>query len=223
MKEKEKEAAAKAALQYIEENMMVGVGTGSTVDYFITALSTIKHRIAGTVASSIRTEERLNSLGIPVYELNTVDQVHIYVDGADEIDDHLQMVKGGGGAHTREKLLAKVAKKFICIADESKEVALLGKAFPVAVEVIPMARSYVGRELIKLGGHPVYRGGFITDNGNIILDVYGLDSVVLSKTPARLETEINLITGVLDNGIFANQTADKLLLGRSDGTVETKE
>lgn len=215
-----KEAAARAALQYIEDDMMVGVGTGSTVDYFITALSTLKHRISGTVASSIRTETRLKSLGLPVYDLNTVDQIQVYIDGADEINDHFQMIKGGGGAHTREKLLAKVAKKFICIADESKYVALLGKEFPVPVEVIPMARSYVARELVKLGGHPVYREGFLTDNGNIILDIYNLTGSSLTETLNKLEDQINSITGVLDNGIFASRTADKLLLGQKDGSVK---
>lgn len=214
-----KEACATAALQYIEDDMMVGVGTGSTVDYFITALSAIKHRIAGTVASSNRTAEKLKSLGFPVYDLNAVDQIQVYVDGADEIDSHFQMIKGGGGAHMREKLLAKVAQKFICIADESKYVDLLGKEFPVPVEVISMARSYVGRQLVKLGGHPVYREGFVTDNGNVILDVYGLNFSEI-QTPASMEDRINLITGVLDNGLFASRTADQLLLGRRDGTVE---
>lgn len=217
---KMKEACAKAALQYIDDDMTVGVGTGSTVDYFMDALLTMKHRIAGTVASSVRTAEKLKSLGFPVYDLNTVDKVQVYIDGADEIDEHFQMIKGGGGAHMREKLLAKVAKHFICIADESKYVALLGKAFPIPVEVIPMARSYVGRELVKLGGHPVYREGVVTDNGNVILDVYGIDFSARSQTPAMMEAQINQITGVLENGIFAKRTADQLLLARRDGAVE---
>ncbi len=210
-----KAACATAALDYIEDEMMVGVGTGSTVDHFIAALSVIKHRIAGTLASSQRTAEKLKASGFVVYDLNAVDQVDIYIDGADEINAHLQMIKGGGGAHTREKILAKVAKRFICIADETKQVKLLGKDFPVAVEVMPMARSYAGRELVRLGGHPVYREDFVTDNGNIILDVYGLDLL----EPSRMEDQINVITGVVENGIFANRTADDLLVGGSEGVV----
>ena len=211
-----KEACAKAALQYIEDDSIVGVGTGSTVDFFITALASIKHRIGGTVASSVHTAEKLKSLGFVVYDLNTVDAVPIYIDGADQINEHFQMIKGGGGAHTREKILAKAAKTFICIADETKKVHLLGQdEQPVPVEVLPMARSYVGRQLVKLGGHPVYREGFLTDNGNIILDTYGIDL----SDPLKKENEINLITGVIENGLFVSRRADKLLLATSETVI----
>lgn len=221
MKQNEmKVACAQKALDYIEDDMIIGVGTGSTVDYFIEALVAIKHRIAGTVASSLRTSEKLKSFNIPVYDLNTIDQVQLYVDGADEIDGHFQMIKGGGGAHMREKLLATVAQQFICIADESKQVELLGNAFPIPVEVIPMARSYVARELVKLGRTPVYRDGVVTDNGNIILDVYGDHFFNLSQTPLVWEERLNQITGVVENGIFAKRTADRLLLARQHGEVE---
>src|SRR3990167_389665 len=169
-----KQAAATAALQYIPFDSIVGVGTGSTVNYFIDALASMKHKIKGTVASSIQTEKRLRSLHIPVYDLNAVDQVRIYIDSADEFNSFQYLIKGGGGALTREKILATAAKEFICIVDEAKEVAVLGK-FPVPIEVIPMARGLVARAIVKIGGLPEYRQNFTTDNGNIILDIYNLD------------------------------------------------
>jgi len=211
-KEEMKRAAAKAALYYIEPDSIVGVGTGSTVNYFIEELSVIKHKIEATVASSNATEEKLKSHGISVYDLNSVFPLSIYIDGADEIDQHMQMIKGGGGALTREKIIAACAKKFICIADQSKRVDLLGK-FPLPIEVIPMARSYVARELVKLGGKPVYRENFVTDNGNVILDVWGLKIL----QPKELESTLNNIPGVVTNGLFAIRRADVLLLGTESG------
>lgn len=207
-----KQQAAEAALAYIPENAIVGVGTGSTVNYFIEALATIKGRIEGTVASSTITANLLRKLGIPVLDLNSIDHLPIYVDGADEINRHLQMIKGGGGALTREKIIAAVAEHFICIADESKKTKSLGK-FPLPVEVIPMARSYVGREIVKLGGDPCYRSGFLTDNGNIIIDIHHLTI----EEPIALEERINNITGVVAHGLFAARPADSLLLATSKG------
>jgi len=207
-----KQVAAQAALDYIKSGATVGVGTGSTVNHFIDALATIKHRIETTVSSSEASTERLKKHGIPVDDLNAVDGIDVYVDGADEANKHLYLVKGGGGALTREKIVAAVAKQFVCIADDSKLVDVLGK-FPLPVEVIPMARSYVARTLVKLGGQPVYREGFVTDNGNIILDVHGLSIV----NPPALETEINQIAGVVTVGIFAHRGADVLLLGTDAG------
>jgi ribose 5-phosphate isomerase A len=212
-----KKQVAEAALAYIPDESIVGVGTGSTVDFLIAALANIKHKISGTVASSIATAQQLKQAGIPVYDLNSVDSVAVYIDGADEVNHHLQMIKGGGGAHTREKILANAAKKFICIADQTKLVDVLGRTHPIPVEVIPMARSYVGRKLLILGGQPVYREGFTTDNGNIILDVYALDLT----NPLSMESEINQITGVVENGIFAKKCANQLLLAREDGTINT--
>ena len=208
-------AAAKAALNAVEDDMIIGVGTGSTVNYFIDALASIKHRIEAAVASSKATELRLRELHIPVLDLNSVSELPLYIDGADEVTHHKDMIKGGGGALTREKIIAHVAKKFICIVDESKVVKTLGN-FPLAVEVIPMARSFVARELVKLGGDPEYREGFVTDNGNIILDVYNLTIL----TPIQLEDTINCIPGVVDNGLFAKRCADKVLVGGSSGVVE---
>lgn len=210
-----KQIAAEAAISYIPDDAIVGVGTGSTVNYFIEALATIKHRIAGTVASSVATEQRLKAQGIRVFDLNTVNQVPVYIDGADEINQRLHMLKGGGGALTREKILACASEKFICIADSSKQVELLG-TFPLAVEVIPMARSYVARQLVKMGGNPSYRQGFVTDNGNIILDVFNLNF----NEPLRLESELNNITGVVCHGLFAERPADLLLLGTEQGVAE---
>ena len=210
-----KKAVAEAALQYVENGMVVGVGTGSTTNMFIDALAGIKHRIEGTVASSVASAERLKGHGIAVYDLNAVDEVSVYIDGADESNRHLQLIKGGGGALTREKIVAAVARKFVCIVDQSKVVDVLGK-FPLPVEVIPMARSYVARQLVKLGGEPVLRENFKTDNGNIILDVHNLDLV----DPVRMEEQINHITGVVTNGIFAKRPADILLIGSPSG-VET--
>lgn len=207
-----KKAAGWAALEYVEPNTIVGVGTGSTVNHFIDALGSIKSDIEGAVSSSEESTRRLKALGIPVFDLNTVDELSVYVDGADEINHHMQMVKGGGAALTREKIIAAVAQKFVCIADQSKLVKLLGD-FPLPVEVVPMARSYVARQLVKLGGDPVYREGVVTDNGNVILDVYNLSV----ENACELERQINGIVGVVTNGYFAERGADTLLLATPDG------
>lgn len=207
-----KQAVAKAALEHVEPGSIIGIGTGSTANYFIDYLADIKHKIEATVASSEASAERLRSHGILVEDLNMVNEISVYVDGADETTEHLHLVKGGGGALTREKIVAAVAKKFVCICDESKLVPMLG-AFPLPVEVVPMARSYVARELVKLGGQPVYREGCITDNGNVILDVHGLQIL----NPVELETQLNMITGVVTNGLFAKRPADVLLLGTENG------
>ncbi|MDA9271784.1 ribose-5-phosphate isomerase RpiA [bacterium] len=204
--------AAEAALAYLDDNMIIGVGTGSTVNYFIQALASMKGRIDACVASSIATEIRLREAGIPVIDLNAAGELPIYIDGADEVNDRCEMIKGGGGALTREKIIATVARKFICIVDETKKVKQLG-TFPIAVEVLPLARSFVGRELVKLGGSPMYREGFITDNGHIILDVFNLDVVKL----AQLEDEINRIPGVVENGIFIARKADVVLVAGQNG------
>jgi len=213
--DEQKRAAARAAIQHIPAGCIVGVGTGSTANYFIDELADIRSRIDGTVASSEATARRLSGHGIEVMDLNNVDELPLYVDGADEITPYLHMIKGGGGALTREKVVAAVAKKFICIADQSKLVNVLGK-FPLPVEVIPMARGYVAREIIRLGGQPMLRQGFTTDNGNLILDVHGLQIL----NPVELETELNQITGVVTNGLFARRPADLLLLG-GEGGVRT--
>ena len=210
-----KKAVAKAAIEYVVEDAIVGVGTGSTANYFIDYLAEIKGKIEGAVASSEASKQRLEAHGIPVYDLNAVDDIPVYVDGADEADHNLCLVKGGGGALTREKIVAAVSGKFICIADGSKKVAILGK-FPLPIEVIPMARSFVARELVKLGGDPVYREGFVTDNGNIILDVHNMQI----DEPIAMEGKINNITGVVTNGLFARRGADVLLLATENG-VET--
>jgi ribose 5-phosphate isomerase A len=207
-----KKAVAKAAIAHVPEDCIVGVGTGSTANFFIDELARIKGRLEGAVASSETTSARLKAAGIRVFDLNAVDELPVYVDGADEVTRHLHMIKGGGGALTREKIVAAVAGKFICIADEAKLKDVLG-VFPLPVEVIPMARSYVARELVRLGGHPELRQGFTTDNGNIILDVRGLAIV----NPVALEGEINQIVGVVANGLFARRGADVLLLGTRDG------
>ena len=207
-----KQAAAKAALAHVAADGVVGVGTGSTANFFIAELGRIKHKLDGAVASSEASAQRLKQLGIPVLELNSVKDLPVYVDGADEITRHLAMIKGGGGALTREKIVAAVARKFVCIADETKLVEVLGK-FPLPVEVIPMARSYVARELVKLGGQPEWRRGFTTDNGNVILDVHNLEIL----KPVELETTINQIAGVVTNGLFARRGADVLLLGTAGG------
>ena len=207
-----KKAVAKAAIAYVPEDCIVGVGTGSTANFFIDELAKIKGRIEGAVASSEATATRLKATGIRVFDLNAVDDLPVYVDGADEVTPHLHMIKGGGGALTREKIVAAVAKRFVCIADESKLKDVLG-AFPLPVEVIPMARSHVARELVRLGGHPELRQGFTTDNGNIILDVRGLNIV----NPVELETAINQIAGVVTNGLFARRGADVCLLGGAGG------
>lgn len=210
-----KKTAALAALDFIKDDMIVGVGSGSTVDYFIAALASVKSKIEGAVASSVATANKLKALSIPVLDLNSVNDLPLYVDGADEINPAKQMIKGGGGALTREKIIATVAKKFVCIADDSKQVDILGE-FPVAVEVIPMARSYVARQIVELGGDPVYREGFVTDNGNLILDVYNLKLL----NPRAMEERLKKIVGVVENGIFAERTADVLLLG-AEKTVKT--
>ena len=207
-----KNAAAIKALEFIENDTIVGVGTGSTVNFFIDGLATMKNKIAGAVSSSQESTKRLEAHGIEVFDLNSVDVLDVYVDGADEITTHMAMIKGGGAALTREKIVAAVAKKFICIADDSKQVKVLGN-FPLPVEVIPMARSYVAREMVKLGGDPVYRQGVVTDNGNVIIDVHNL--VILD--PKALESQINAIVGVVTNGLFALRSADILVLGSSDG------
>jgi len=211
-----KKAVAKAAFEYVKNNLrpdsVIGVGTGSTANLFIEELAALKHDIRATVASSEESARRLKALGIPVVELNSVGEVSIYVDGADEANEHLQLIKGGGAALTREKIVAAVSKVFVCIADDSKLVDILGR-FPLPVEVIPMARSHVGRQIVKLGGDPVYREGCLTDNGNVILDVHHL-SIMDARA---LETELNQITGVVTNGLFAKRPADILLLATKDG------
>lgn len=207
-----KKAAAEAALDYVESGSIIGVGTGSTANHFIDSLARIKHKIEGAVASSVATAERLKKHGIELLDLNSVNNLNLYVDGADEANHHLHLIKGGGGALTREKIVAAVAKRFVCIADESKLVDVLGK-FPLPIEVIPMARSYVARKITEIGGEPVYRIGFVTDNSNVILDVYGL--AILE--PRKLESELNQITGVVTNGIFARRPADVLILGTKEG------
>jgi len=207
-----KKAAAIKALDFVKSDSIVGVGTGSTVNHFIDALATIKNTISGAVSSSEESTKRLKAHNIEVFDLNNIDVLDVYVDGADEVTKHLHMIKGGGAALTREKIVAAVAKKFICIADDTKQVSLLGN-FPLPVEVIPMARSYVARELVKLGGDPEYRQGVITDNGNVILDVHNLEII----DPIKLETDINAIVGVVTNGLFANRGADTLIIGAPSG------
>jgi len=204
----QKQKAAEAALQYIQADAIVGVGTGSTTRYFIDALATIKHKIKGTVASSEDTATQLKKYNIPVYDLNAVNKVDVYIDGADECNDYGYLIKGGGGALTREKIIAATANQFVCIVDESKLVRVLGK-FPLPIEVIPMARGLVARALVKLGGTPEYRQGYTTDNGNIILDTFNLDLT----DPIKMEETLNNITGVVTNGIFAKRRADILLIG----------
>ncbi|EIJ44208.1 ribose 5-phosphate isomerase [Beggiatoa alba B18LD] len=211
--EEKKQQVAKAALEYVEPNTVIGVGTGSTANCFIDELAKMKSQIEGAVASSQATADRLKSHGIPVLNLNGVGELSIYVDGADEATHLLQLIKGGGGALTREKIVAAASAKFICIADESKLVNQLGQKFYLPVEVIPMARSYVARQLVKLGGNPMWREGFTTDNGNMILDVYNLNI----SEPLKLETAINSIVGVVENGLFAHRPADVLLLGTDNG------
>ncbi len=208
-----KKNAAWAALQYVPRNTVVGVGTGSTVNHFIDALASIKHEIKGAVSSSVQSTEKLKALGIAVLDLNSIDSFSVYVDGADEINDQKHMIKGGGAALTREKIVAAVADRFICIVDQTKQVEVLGK-FPLPVEVIPMASAYVARELSKLGGRPVLRQGVTTDNGNVILDVHDL----AINEPVKLEQQINNIVGVVCNGIFAQRGADMVLVGSAQGT-----
>ncbi|SLM64697.1 MULTISPECIES: ribose-5-phosphate isomerase RpiA [Dickeya] len=214
-----KKAVGWAALDFVRPGTIVGVGTGSTAAHFIDALGSIKHQIEGAVSSSDASTAKLKSLGIQVFDCNAVDVLDVYVDGADEINPHMQMIKGGGAALTREKIIAAIARQFICIVDASKQVDVLGR-FPLPVEVIPMARAYVARELVKLGGQPVYREGVLTDNGNIILDVHNMD---LSNA-VSMEDHINGIAGVVTVGLFANRGADVALVGTADGvkTVRLK-
>lgn len=213
--DEKKKAAALAAVSYVTSDSIVGVGTGSTVNHFIDALAKVKHKINGAVSSSDASTSRLKTLGIEVFDLNSVSDFDIYVDGADEITEHKHMIKGGGAALTREKIVAAVAKQFICIVDDSKQVPVLGK-FPLPVEVIPMARSYVAREIVKLGGDPVYRQGVVTDNGNVILDVHNLTIL----NPPELEAQLNSIVGVVTNGLFAHRGADVVLVA-DDYEVKT--
>jgi ribose 5-phosphate isomerase A len=212
-----KKAAAQAALAYVETGSIIGIGTGSTANHFIDLLAGIKGRIEGTVASSVASAERLKKHGIPVFDLNAVGDLSLYVDGADESSRHLHLIKGGGGALTREKIVAAASKMFVCIADETKLVDVLGK-FPLPVEVIPMARSYVARQIVKLGGQPVLREGFTTDNGNVILDVHNLKIM----NPVELEAKLNNIVGVVTNGLFALRPADVLILGTPNGAKTLK-
>ena len=211
-----KNAVAQAAADYVEQRLdeqtVLGVGTGSTANLFIECLAKFRDRILATVASSEETARRLRALSIPVMDLNGVAEVSVYVDGADEANDSLHLIKGGGGALTREKIIAAVAREFVCIADESKLVQVLG-TFPLPVEVIPMARSHVGRQIVELGGDPVYREGFVTDNGNLIIDIHHMEI----RDATALEQALNQITGVVTNGLFALRPADKLLLAGAAG------
>jgi ribose 5-phosphate isomerase A len=217
-----KQAVAAAAFEHIQpyltlEDAVIGVGTGSTANLFIEELARVKDDVKATVASSEETARRLKAHGIPVYDLNSVSEVSVYVDGADETNEYLQLIKGGGAALTREKIIAAVAREFVCIADGSKWVNVLGN-FPLPVEVIPMARSHVGRQIVKLGGDPVYREGVVTDNGNIIIDVHNMSIT----DPRKLELDLNQIVGVVTNGLFAHRPADVLLLGRETGVEVIK-
>ncbi len=213
--DEKKKAVARAAMNHVVEDAYVGVGTGSTVNFFIEMLAEIKGRIEGAVASSDETEKRLKEHGIPVVPLNSVNELPVYVDGADETTKFLHLIKGGGGALTREKIIAAVADKFVCIVDDSKVVKTLG-TFPLPVEVIPMARSYVAREIIKMGGRPEIRDGFTTDNGNVILDIHNL--VILN--PVETEERLNAIVGVVTNGLFAKRPADVALVATDDGIID---
>ncbi|VAW75047.1 Ribose 5-phosphate isomerase A [hydrothermal vent metagenome] len=210
--DKQKQEVAKAAIEHVVEDTIIGIGTGSTANFFIDELAKIKHKIEGAVASSEASADRLRGHGITVYDLNSVNDISVYIDGADESNQHLHLMKGGGGALTREKIVAAVSGQFVCIADESKLVDVMGK-FPLPVEVIPMARSYVAREIVKLGGDPVWRESFTTDNGNQILDIHNLSIT----DPKALEQQLNNIVGVVTNGLFAIRPADILMLGTANG------
>jgi ribose 5-phosphate isomerase A len=214
-----KQAVAREAIKYVVDDAWIGVGSGSTANLFIDELGKIRHRIKGAVSSSVKSTERLRAVGIEVEELNNVDDVPVYIDGADEVTSHGAMIKGGGGALTREKIVAAVGRRFVCIVDQSKLVAVLGR-FPLPVEVIPMARSYVARELVRLGGQPAWRMGFTTDNGNVILDVSGMTI----EDPVAMETRIGQIAGVVTVGLFARRGADVILLGTDQGvqTIKTQ-
>jgi len=207
-----KQAVAREAIRHVVDDAWIGVGTGSTANFFIDELAKIRDRIRGAVASSVKTAERLKSHGIPVEELNNTGDLAVYIDGADEVTEHGAMIKGGGGALTREKIVAAASRKFVCIVDSSKLVGVLG-TFPLPIEVIPMARSYVGREIVRLGGLPELRQGFTTDNGNVILDVRNLKIL----DPVKLETELNQIAGVVTVGLFARRGADTILVGGENG------
>jgi len=211
-----KERVAREALKYVQDPV-IGVGSGSTVFKFIEVLASIKHQIDGAVAASETSAERLRKIGVRVLDLNSVNELPVYIDGADEVTEHLHMIKGGGGALTREKITAAVARRFVCICDGSKLVPVLGK-FPVPIEVIPMARSYVAREVVKMGGHPRLREGFTTDNGNVVLDCHGMTLL----DPPKVEGELNQIAGVVTNGIFARRPADVLLLAEASGVLTKK-
>ncbi|MGH8506670.1 MAG: ribose-5-phosphate isomerase RpiA [Stenotrophobium sp.] len=210
-----KKLAAEAALKHVVPGEVLGVGTGSTVNFFIDALAALRRDIPGAVSSSNASSERLKKIGIDVLELNSTGPLSLYVDGADEVDPHLRLIKGGGGALTREKIVAAASRKFVCVVDASKQVQVLGR-FPLPVEVIPMARSYVARELVKLGGNPELRIGFTTDNGNAILDVHGLSIV----DPVALESRLNQIAGVVTVGLFAQRPTDVLIVGSASGVTE---
>ncbi|MCG8379342.1 MAG: ribose-5-phosphate isomerase RpiA [Proteobacteria bacterium] len=207
-----KKEVAKAAIKYIEDDSIAGVGTGTTVNFFIEELAKIKGRIKGAVSSSVASEELLKQHHIPVMPLNSVIEIPVYIDGADEATEHRHLIKGGGGALTREKIVAAASKKFVCIIDDSKMVPILGK-FPLPVEVIPMAQSYVARQIVKMGGQPELREGFTTDNGNVILDVYNLKI----ENPVELEQKLNQVTGIVTNGLFAQRPADLLLIASDNG------
>lgn len=215
--EARKRAAAEAAMEWVKDGMVVGVGTGSTVNHFIDCLASMRQRITGAVSSSQASSARLKDAGIEVMDLNSVGELELYVDGADEATRHLQLIKGGGAALTREKIVAAASQRFVCIVDDSKVVDVLGR-FPLPVEVVPMARSYVARQLVRLGGQPVYREGVVTDNGNVILDVHNLDIT----DPAALEGEINQVTGVVTNGLFARRPADVLVVAGAGGVSTLK-
>ena len=216
--DQKKQAVARAAIEYVEYDDIVGVGTGSTVDYFIEFLKPLKNKISGAVASSISTQEKLEANGIRVLDLNDVSDIPIYIDGADEVNPNLQLIKGGGGALTREKIIAGASNKFLCIVDESKVVDVLGK-FPLPIEILPMARSFVAREIIKNKGMPVWRENFITDNGNLILDINHMDII----EPIKLEKDLNQIPGILTVGLFAERPADKVLVSNEKEVVELKK
>ena len=216
--EQKKQAVARAAIEYVEYDDIIGVGTGSTVDYFIEYLKPLKNKISGTVASSISTKEKLEANGIRVLDLNQVSDIPIYIDGADEVNSNLQLIKGGGGALTREKIIAGASQKFLCIVDESKLVDVFGK-FPLPIEVLPMARSFVAREIIKIKGMPIWREELITDNGNIILDINHLDII----EPIKLEKELNQIPGLVTVGLFAARGADKVLVSNDNEVTELKK
>jgi ribose 5-phosphate isomerase A len=213
--DEQKQAVAREAIRYVVDDAWIGVGSGSTANFFIDELAKIKGRIKGGVASSVKTAERMKAHGIPLEELNNTGDLAVYVDGADEVTRFGAMIKGGGGALTREKVVAAASRRFVCIVDATKQVDVLGR-FPLPVEVIPMARSYVARELVKLGGHPAWRQGFVTDNGNVVLDVAGLAIV----DPLALEATLNAIAGVVTVGLFARRGADVILVGSARG-VET--